>query len=184
MNRPMLIWIILMVLSGSCFFDQEYCHAWGEELTVSKLMNAEYRLKFGKIKLKNGLYENPIEGAHYNSTEWPAKFDFGDLNGDGISDAVAILWSFVGASGTWVELVAITNRRGHPRQAAVLSLGNKVDVRSVSIHSGLILLEIVRHSPSDPMCCPSVHFLEKYRLKGERLVLLEKERINVTRTED
>ncbi len=184
MNRPMSMFIMLIILAGSCFFYGEYCHAGGDELTVNKLMNAEYRLKCGKIKLTDGVFENPIEGAHHSSTEWPGKFDFGDLNGDGAADAVAILWSFVGASGTWVELVAIKNQKGHPRQAAALNLGNKVNIKSLSINSGLISLEIVRHSPSDPMCCPSVHFLEKYRLKSDKLVLVEKERINVAETED
>lgn len=106
------------------------------------------------------------------------------MNGDARSDAVAILWSFVGAGGTLVELLAITNQKVHPYQSEAINLGNRVNVKSLAIRSGEILLEIVRHSPSDPMCCPSVHFLEKYRVKNNRLVLVEKERINVTKTED
>ena len=171
MNRLMLALITLMALLGLGVFTGEHCLALGYELTVGKLKNAEYQVRYGKVKLKDGFFENSDQNAHFHSVEWPDKVAFGDLNGDGVADAAAILWSFVGASGTLVDLVAIVNQNGHPKQAARIELGNKVNVESLSIRSGQIVMEIVRHTPDDPLCCPSHDVTEKYRLSGKNLVL-------------
>ncbi len=171
MNRLMLALITLMTLLGLGVLTGEHSLALGDELTVEKLKNAEYQVRYGKVKLTDGLFENSDQNAHFHSVEWPNKVAFGDLNGDGVADAAAILWSFVGASGTLVDLVAIVNQNGHPKQVARIELGNKVEVESLSIRSGQIVMEIVRHTPDDPQCCPSNDVTEKYRLSGKNLVL-------------
>jgi len=138
-------------------------------LTIEKLKNAQYDLRCGRVKLQDGNYDFGKD-SHFHSVELTDKIAFGDLNGDGVADAAAILRTFAGASGVLVEMVAVLNENGIPRQAATLMLGNKVGVETLSIQSGEIVMYINKHSTDDPLCCPSLWVTEKFKLQGSRLL--------------
>jgi hypothetical protein len=170
MNRhPLLLLLLagllsLLVASSSCPL------AYSEGLTVEKLKNAEYRSwKYGKVKLKDGQASNLPEDTVMLS-EKPNAIVFGDLNGDGVEDAAVILWSYVGASGCAVQLVAMINKNGVPRQVGTRLLGDSVGVNSLSIRSGVIVVDLTKHRPDDAHCCPSLRVTERYRLKCGNLV--------------
>ena len=59
----------------------------------------------------------------------------------------------------------------HKLNEKFLFEGNKVTVESLSIRSGQIVMEIGKHAPGDPVCCPSLSVIHKYRLAGKNLVL-------------
>jgi len=140
-------------------------------LTIEKVRNAEYEshvYRTGKFRLRNGTYENTADGVRIWLSD---KVAFGDLNGDGIGDAATVLRSSGGGSGTFYELVAMINQNGIPRQAAVRSLGDRVNVGNLSIRRGKIVVRRTKHAPEDPLCCPSLRVTERYRLNGSRLLL-------------
>ncbi len=138
-------------------------------LTIEKLKNGSYDLRCGKVKLHDGSYDFGHDFP-FHSVELTDKIAFGDLNGDGVPDAAVILRTFAGASGVLVEMAAILNEKGTPRQAAVLMLGNKVGVETLSIQSGEIVVYINKHRKDDPLCCPSLWVTERYKLEGGRLL--------------
>ncbi len=147
------------------------CVSTPDPLTMGKLRNAEYRSDMwtiGKIKLRDGKYENSKEHVSMWLSE---KIALGDLNGDGIEDAAVVLVSSGGGSGTFSELIAVINQNGNPRQVAVRSLGDRVNVGNLSIRGGNIVVQRAKHAPGDPMCCPSLRVTEKHKLRGSSLLL-------------
>ncbi len=137
-------------------------------LTMEKRKNAQYDLRCGRVKLQDGNYAFGKDSP-FHSVELTDKMAWGDLNGDGVPDAAIILRTFAGASGVLVEMVAVLNENGSPRQAAAAMLGNKVGVETLSIQSGEIVMYINKHAKDDPLCCPSRWVTEKYTLQGCRL---------------
>jgi hypothetical protein len=171
MNGLMLALITLMALLGLGVFTGEHSLALGDELTVEKLQNAEYKLRCGKVKLEDGGGGKCGESSPYCCVTLPAdNIAFGDLNGDGIPDAAVIFWTDTGGHYVWVELVAVLNPDGNPRQVAYKMLGKNAAVKSIAIKSGEIVLELGKYAPDDPLCCPSLSVIHKYRLAGKNLV--------------
>ena len=149
----------------------------GASLTLEKLKNGEFRpeiFEYRTVKLTNGNHQEKL----YPDEETLARvylgdqMAFGDLNGDGAEDAAVILVSSTGGSGVFYELVAVINQSGLPRQVAAKMLGDRTDVRNLSIRSGRIEVDRIKHRPNDPMCCPTLRVRETYRLQGENLALI------------
>jgi hypothetical protein len=144
-------------------------------LATEALMNGVYQSKWaliGKVKLTNGVSaESFIPGS---STKIVIKITepiaMGDLNGDGIEDAAVILISNPGTTGTYYDLAAVLNADGVPYNIATESLGESIQVKSLSIVSGVIKVEMVVHGPRDPLCCPTLPVTWSYRLEGHQLV--------------
>ena len=146
-----------------------------QPLTIHELKNAEYNSKWstqGKIKLSDGIYQDRI--APDSATELVIrlsdKIAFGDLNGDGVEDAAVILVSDPGGSGAFYDLTAVINSRGQAKDAASAFLGDRVKVEGLSIRSGKIVVKMVTHRSTDPMCCPSLKVEQAYGLQGDELV--------------
>jgi hypothetical protein len=83
--------------------------------------------------------------------DWNAFLDkehiaFGDLDGDGIDDAVVVLTFEGPGSAAPQVLAAVTNRSGKGESTAVKRLGYNAVIKSINISGG---------GPNDPMCCPA-----------------------------
>lgn len=143
-------------------------------LTLEKLKNAEYRSsRYGKVKLQEGHSSDFRVHLGYELGDRLSDLvAFGNLAGDGADCAAVILASYVGASGCVVELAVMTHQNGVPRQVAAVVLGGSVNVKRLSMRSGQIIVEMLKHGPDDAHCCPSVPVTEKYRLQGGRLALV------------
>ena len=89
----------------------------------------------------------------------------GDLNGDGIADAAVLLAINTGGTGRFVQLAAVTNEAGEPVQKATSFLGDRVQIKSVSILDGRIKITMITHGAQDPLCCPSLEAQVEYRLQ-------------------
>jgi len=169
---------LLIVILPSVILDSVgSCAATESRLTPQALKNAEYRSEqYGDtwVKLKNGKHEERTEpdGTLEFVLRLSDKIAFGDLNNDGRQDAAVILVSSGGGSGSFRELIAVLDKNGSPRQAAVQFLGDRTDIKSIAIRSGVIHVDLVRHGPNDPMCCPTVRELKKYKLDDGRLVAI------------
>ena len=146
-----------------------------QELTIDELKSGEYRSEWsakGKIKLNDGMYQEKIvpESATELVIKLGDRIAYGDLNGDGAEDAAVILISDPGGSGTFYELAAVLNSNGNPHHAAGVFLGDRLKVEDLDIRSGQIVVKMVTHKRTDPMCCPSLKVEQKYALQGDALV--------------
>ena len=95
----------------------------------------------------------------------------GDLNGDGADDAAVVLITDPGGSGTFHDLSVLINEDGSAKHVASQRLGDRVKVKSLSVSSGEVAVEMVTHGPNDPMCCPTFQVTRNYVLRGTNLVI-------------
>jgi len=94
----------------------------------------------------------------------------GDLNGDGVPDAAVVLATNSGGSGVFIDLAAVVVEDGQPVNVAITPLGDRVQINSLTIQDGQIVVDMVTHGPDDPMCCPTQQVVETYELQGYELV--------------
>jgi hypothetical protein len=136
-------------------------------ITVEKLKNAEYFfLAKGPIKLKNGTYEDPQTKRVYALDE---VVTYGDLNKDGIKDAVGSLKVTIPNSGNFSYLVATVNQDGVVKNVSAEFLGERVKVKSITIKpDASIDVEIEQYRPGDPDCCPSIGLSRTYKLRSNQ----------------
>lgn len=141
-------------------------------ISVDVLKNLTYQLDDFQIQaaFQDGSYSGVgQDGQSQLRGQLMEPFAFGDLNGDGLEDAVVILTLNGGGTGTFFYLVALLNQGGVPVQAAVASVGDRQVVNSLQIAEGKITLDFLTQGPNDGMCCPSQHKLRSYVLDNNTL---------------
>ncbi len=142
-------------------------------LTLDMLKNGTYHTPaYGRtVTLVNGSYSDGA-GASAFSVQMLGVYAFGDLNGDGKADAVVLLAESGGGSGEFESVIAILDQGGTPHQVSQAQLGDRVQIKSVDISSGVIHLDMLVQGPNDPMCCPSLSQKQNYWLIDNRLWLM------------
>jgi hypothetical protein len=69
------------------------------------------------------------------------------------------------------DLVPVLNRGGHALPLSPTLLGDRVEIEFVEIASdGSVSVQMIKHGPNDPQCCPRLDVIQNYRLEGEQLV--------------
>ncbi len=105
-------------------------------------------------------------------TDWRA---LGDLDGDGVEDAVVVVWSSGGGSGTFMEVAhfRLEPERGetvaHWAWSGSVMLGDRVRVRALAVTDGYVELHVTQHGPDDPMCCPTVETVRGFDVRDGEL---------------
>ena len=148
------------------------------DLTLDMLKNGTYHTPFygRNVTLVNGSFSEG-SGVDAFSVRMLDVYALGDLNGDGKKDAAIILSENGGGSGMFESVIAITNQAGAPHQEDQAELGDRVNIKSVDISSGVIHLNMVVQGPNDPMCCPTLPQKHNYWLIDNKLWLM---RLNST----
>ena len=141
------------------------------KLTLDVLKNAEYSSQdIGtRIRLVDGTYPlKPIAGE--SQADYFVKLDtehivYGDLNNDGQEDAVVILVSRSGGTGTFRQLAVVLNQNGTPNNIANQNLGDRTAINSLTIQSGVISVDM---TPWDSGA--GIRKTVNYKLSGNKLV--------------
>ncbi len=146
-------------------------------LTLDQLKNGAYvseQALGGKATLVNGKFEvSTGTGAMQKVTVVLAEpAATGDLDGDGVADAAIILAASTGGAGVFIDLHAVLNDGGKPTDAAFALLGDRVQVKSLAIQNGAIIVDLMTHGPKDGRCCPTMEVVQTYKLQGNSLILL------------
>jgi len=89
---------------------------------------------------------------------------------DGQPYAAVILVSDPGGSGTFYHLAYVTLEGGKPQHVASAFLGDRVQIQSLAIEDGEIVVEMIAQGDNDPMCCPSQYTVARYALQEGELV--------------
>jgi hypothetical protein len=136
-------------------------------LTVEKLKNAEYFfLAKGPIKLSNGTYEDKDTKRVYAMSDVVA---YGDIDKDGIKDAVTSLKVTIPNTGDFSYLVAVVNEAGNPKNISTEFMGPGIKVKTLKINSDNSIEAVMdQYQAGDPACCPSLKLTRIYKLKSNQ----------------
>lgn len=128
-------------------------------LDKQAVLNTEYKINTpddpnGTIKLVNGSYEKEADWGRL-SIEGDTNPTFGDLDSDGVKEAITVVSSYWGGTGTFHDLHILKVVDGKIVDVAQTPLGDRIGINSVSIKDNKIILDVIAHGPNDPMCCPT-----------------------------
>ena len=101
----------------------------------------------------------------------------GDLDGDGIDEAVTLLWESSGGSGTRLFLAAVASGDNDIANLGTSLIGDPVQVRSGAIEDGQTTLDIIRAGPEDAACCPTQKALVTWALGEDGLLRVADETV-------
>jgi hypothetical protein len=96
------------------------------------------------------------------------KASFGDLNKDGVKDAATVYWLNTGDDAYWRILGAFISKDGEAVNVDNKTIGNKVNVVSVTVVDGRIELVIM-----DPSANPPAKKMFTFVIKNDRLVQVD-----------
>jgi heat shock protein HslJ len=129
--------------------------------SFKELKNASYfgieGLK-GSIKLVDGRWKgSPYKKGSVSRPVISLVGDLrviGDLDGDGIDDAVVLLNYAPGGTGQLLHLAVVGRKNGRIENVATTLIGDRVQIRDVRMEQQRLLVDVVRSGPKDAKCCP------------------------------
>lgn len=140
-------------------------------LTPQMLQNAAYPSEWtasGMAQLTDGQYEEEIApgSASKIGVQMLDTIAFGDLDGDSFADAAVILVTNGGGSGSFYELFAVLDRQGEPAPVASAMLGDRIQVNSLLVQPGEIVVDMLTQGPDDAMAGPPTQAeIRTYQIK-------------------
>ncbi len=146
----------------------------GGDLTLDQLANATYSgIYTYPVTLTDGKFEGEpfVEGGASRPTVTLVDdlIAYGDLNGDGLNDAAVLLVENSGGSGVFTYVGAQLNQNGQPVDAGAVRLGDRVQIKSMAIQNGQVVLEMIIQGPNDPQCCATLKVRNTYALQDNVL---------------
>jgi hypothetical protein len=148
-----------------------------ESFSRDQLANTSYLNEFaesGVVQLAGGMHREPIvEGSASELVVMLTnQAAFGDVTADGHEDAVVVLVSQPGGSGSFYDLAVVDKQEEALTNLARIQLGDRIQIKSLLIENGEIVVDMVTQSPEDAMCCPTQYLSNRYILESGELVLL------------
>jgi hypothetical protein len=126
------------------------------------------------VQLAGGEYRSggdPASPEYANVRLEAQLIAFGDLNGDNLADAAALLAENYGGSGVFVSVLAAVSKDGRATQAGAVLIDDRPDITSLEIRDGRIELGGRIHGSQDPACCAALPVTESFSLSPAGLVL-------------
>ena len=145
------------------------------QLTAEQLKNAQYKLgardDFAIVQLTDGQYQQgtdatTLDFAYVGLTEFVA---IGDLTGDGLNEAAAILIENYGGTGNFAFLTIFTNVNGLPVFLYSTLIDDRPIIKGIAIENGEVYLDAIVHGLEDPGCCPALPTTRRYVLFNNQL---------------
>jgi heat shock protein HslJ len=148
-------------------------------LTMEQLENATYSgigLDGQPITLTGGEYESeplaPDSDIRQRVVMVPYGVRYGDLNGDGAADAVVFLSENTGGTGDFIYIAAQLNQAGQPVDAGSVWIEDRIQIISVAIEDGQVMLEVTAEGPGDAACCKTYKTQKTYAVQDGQLTEL------------
>ena len=89
----------------------------------------------------------------------------GDLNADGVQDAVIVLEDESSGSGRFVYVVPVLNALRQPTPLEAVLLGDRVNLKSLAITSSEVVADMIAPGSGEPACCGSWNVRKSSRCK-------------------
>jgi heat shock protein HslJ len=144
--------------------------------SVEELKNMAYAgidERLGPVTLENGRWTGePIAVGAASRPVVELAGDFrlvGDLDGDGLEEAVVVLTYRPGGTGALSFLAVVTRENGTLRNVATTGLGDRVQIRLARIEDKRLIVSAVRAGEHDAACCPGELVESQWTLGDGRL---------------
>jgi len=125
------------------------------------------------VQLQGGKYEGePFEpqGASFPRVGLIEEFLLtSDMDGNGVEEAVVMLWESSGGSGTYSYLAALGREGSEVVNIATAEIGDRVQLRDSRISGNRVELDVVQAGPEDAGCCPGEMVTLAWTLDGGSL---------------
>jgi heat shock protein HslJ len=105
-------------------------------------------------------------------TLWTRPLAFGDLVAVRGEVAVALLSFSEGGSGSAVHVGVFQKRSGRVADVGMALVGDRVEVRGLSIADGTVVLDVVEAAAGDSLCCPGQLARKSYAFRDGTLTLV------------
>lgn len=168
MMRPVQVFVLLLpaMLAGGCQRQSDMTLADAAGATVSGVLESPFTLVDGRY-----------EGAAFDTTASSRPVVrllagpglVADVNSDGDAEAVVILVSSFGGSGSYVFLAVVDAVDDGAKTVAIAPLGDRIRVESLSFEDRVIRARMLAHGPDDALCCPTIRQLREWLFEGGAL---------------
>jgi hypothetical protein len=161
-GKKFIIAMLCCLLVTGCIFsfDNDKTNEAGViQASVTDPLNATYIIQGQKIRLIDGRSETEaIPGSATKViTSVFGKPVYGNIDGEGSTDAALILTHDPGGSGTFYYVAAALNANGSYIGTRAILLGDRVTLQNISVRNGLIIADYADHRLGEPMTAsPSV----------------------------
>lgn len=128
------------------------------------------------VRLADGRWEGPSVVPGSAMRDMVVLLDsvvIGDVDGQPGEEAVAAVMHSGGGTGDFLYLVVFgTGSDRRPTQLGIGLVGDRIEVRGLSLAYGDIQLDVLEPGPVDPMCCPTQLGRKFFDLRDGRVELL------------
>jgi len=143
--------------------------------TLIEAVNTEYHGIYDlPVRLTDGRCEGEsfIKGGASRSTVKliGGIFPTGDLDGDGSDEAAVLLVEDSGGSGSFLYVAVLDRRGGTIENTGTRPVGDRVQVRTLEIEAGKIIMDVIQHGPADALCCPTQKTRRRWMMDGDGMV--------------
>lgn len=174
MKKSIIIVLVLVLLvTGYLFFGSGFNGPINTTSDSSDPINTSYNIDGVSIALVNGAAESDIvEGSESKKvTTVFGKPNYGDLNGDGIDDAVTIASQVTGGSGIFYYALVALNKDGVFEGLPAIFLGDRIAPQSVLIKNNIAMVNYADRASGEPMTAqPSVGVTKYLVVEDDQLV--------------
>jgi heat shock protein HslJ len=165
MIRGLFLLIALVQLIGALAKAEEI-----PAINFDKIVFLSSWTQSGKVQLTNGKYREPA--APGSAAETVVKLTdtraFGKLNGK--EAGAVILFTDPGGSGTFYDLALLVREPEGWINRHIAFLGDRVKIHSLAITDNEMVVDMTTQGPGDAMCCPTLHVVQRFVLRNDRLV--------------
>lgn len=147
-------------------------------ISPQQIRNADYQLGFTDVprtvQFTNGVFQQGTAGtADFMEIRVTDFVAFGDLNGDGVNEAAALISENYGGTGVFVFLALYVEQAERPVFLTSVFIDDRPAVESIGFENGEIFLYVTTHSADDPFCCPTLRNERHYRLINNQLEMTD-----------
>ncbi len=145
-------------------------------ISADQVKNATYELGAANsprtVQLVNGVYqEGAAGGADFVEVRVTDFIALGDIDGDGVNEAAAMVSENYGGSGVFVFLALYSAKNDSAVFQASVFVDDRPQINSIAVEDRAVKLDVVVHGKDDPMCCPALQTQREYRLVNNLLDL-------------
>ena len=145
-------------------------------ISAEQVRNAKYQLGFTDalriVQLTDGVYVQGASGdADYVEVRATDFIGIGDIDGDGVNEAAALISESYGGSGTFVFLALYAEKDDVPEFITAVYVDDRPMIDGVGFENNQVFLYTTTHSKDDRFCCPTFKNERRYRLVDNQLDL-------------